>query len=342
MKGAVAPEAITIAKERQPAPPPEGEGGEYIRAWQEKEGLGGEVVDAFVLILRTSGCYWARSRGCTMCGYARETLGREATKEEILSQVKKALEKYRGEPYVKIYTSGSFLDPSEVPVEARSEVAALFGKTARRLLIESLPEFITPESVGALKDSFGHELEIALGLETTQDEVLKKAVTKVSTVKEYLDAAAKVREAGAFPKAYLLLKPPFLTEEESMADTIRSIGISAQHFSTISINPVHIQGGTLVERLWRKGLYRPPWLWSLREVMLRGREVAGPSVRLVSFPTSGGNERGVHNCLSCDGRVLRAVERSSVTQDFDALEDVDTCSCTERWSWENSLEALSP
>jgi hypothetical protein len=277
-----------------------------------------------------------------MCGYSRETLGREVTAEEVGQQVESALKRYHDEPYVKVFTSGSFLDPSEIPADSRHAVLDAFKGRAKRLLVESLPEFVTEGVVGELKDGFGGEVEVALGLETTQDEVLHKSVNKVSKVNEYLEAAVRTRKAGGLPKAYLLLKPPYLTEREAIEDTVTSIVRAAKYFSTISVNPVHIQGGTVVEHLWRRHMYRPPWLWSLVEAMVRGRETIDPSVRLVSFPTSGGNLRGVHNCLKCDMRILKAVEWASLTQDFRGLNELQDCACKERWRWECELEAMAP
>ncbi len=336
------PKPLSLARERTPAPASSEEGTEYIRAWHERESFGTDPVDAFVLILKTSGCYWARVRGCTMCGYAKETLGRAASREEIEAQVSRALRAYRDEPYVKIFTSGSFLDPSEVPVDARKAVAEAFRGRAQRLLFESLPEFLTEESVGGMRDAFGGEIEVAVGLETTQDEVLRRSVDKVSTVAEYLESAARVRRAGGLTKAYLLLKPPYLSEREAVEDAVTSIQRSAPYFSTISVNPVHIQNGTMVEHLWHRGLYRPPWLWSLVETMVRGKQALPEGVRLVSFPTSGGNRRGVHNCLSCDPGILKEIERASLTQDFTHLADLPECGCREQWKWNEGLEALVP
>jgi radical SAM enzyme (TIGR01210 family) len=313
-----------------------------VKLWQEPESLRGERVQAFVLILRTRGCYWADVNGCTMCGYARDTLGRSATEEEIGLQIARALASYRDEPYVKIYTSGSFLDPREVPESSRSRVAAAFAGRARRLLVESLPEFATPEAIETLRESFGGTVEVALGLESTQPRVLSKAVHKHETPSEYLEAADRVRRAGASPKAYLLLKPPYLTERESIEDTVTSVARASPHFDTLSVNPVHLQGGTVVEHLFRRGLYRPPWLWSLAEVLVRGNRVRAPGTRLVSFPTSGGNPRGVHNCLRCDPAILSRVQEASLDQDFSPLETLPDCPCRETWRCSMALEALSP
>jgi radical SAM enzyme (TIGR01210 family) len=334
--------AQVVAHDRRPLPGDPQDARRYVNLWTEPEALGGEEVRAFVLILRTRGCYWADIKGCTMCGYARDTLGRSATEEEIAQQVRSALRNYRDEPYVKIYTSGSFFDSREVPSRARREVARAFRGRARRLLVESLPEFLSEEELRDLREEFSGEVEVALGLESTQEEVLRHAVGKGEHVTHYLEGAALLRRAGVHPKAYLLLKPPYLTEREAIEDTVESVRRAAEHFETLSINPVHIQGGTVTEHLFRRGLYRPPWLWSLKEVLERARPALPSSVRLVSFPTSGGNQRGVHNCGRCDADLLRAVQEASLRQDLEPLQGVPHCSCRAVWEWQSRLEASAP
>lgn len=54
--------------------------------------INGEKVDAFVIILRTTGCWWAHKKGCTMCGY--NTVSAPVTEEDLRVQLAKALEKY--------------------------------------------------------------------------------------------------------------------------------------------------------------------------------------------------------------------------------------------------------
>ena len=334
--------ARTVADLRRPPPAPVEDARQYVNLWREAEALGGDRVRAMVLILRTRGCYWADLKGCTMCGYARDTLGRSATPEEIREQLARALRQHQGEPYVKIYTSGSFFDPREVPREVREEVAIAFRGRARRLLVETLPEFVQPDEVRDFRTAFGGELEVALGLESTQDEVLRRAVNKGSSVEDYLAAAARLKEAGALRKAYLLLKPPYLTEKEALQDALTSVLRAAPHFDTLSVNPVHIQGGTVVEHLFRQGVYRPPWIWSLLEVLREGHAAIPREVRLVSFPTSGGNLRGIHNCLRCDADLLARIQEASLRQDFRELDVEPSCPCRETWRWEMEMESLAP
>jgi archaeosine synthase beta-subunit len=330
--------ARSVAHDRRPAPAGPDAAQRYVNQWVEDEAIGPDRVRAFVLILRTRGCYWADLKGCSMCGYAKDTLGRSAIPAELAEQTRRALARYRGEPYVKIYTSGSFLDDREVDPESRERLVAAFSGRARRLLFETLPEFAHPGTLRPLAAAFGGELEVALGLETTDPVVLARYVHKSASPEEYLAAADRVRAEGLRAKAYLLLKPPYLTEDEAIEDAVRSVGQASARFDALSINPVHIQNGTVVEWLYHRGRYRPPWLWSVVDCLVRGAETRG-SARLVSFPTAGGLARGPHNCGECDARVLAAIEEASLSQEFGPLASLD-CACRERWRSERALEPL--
>ena len=330
--------ARQVANDRRPPPAPPDAARRFVNVWSEPEAIGADRGRAFVVILRTRGCYWADVKGCSMCGYARDTLGRSATPQELAQQLTGALAAYHDEPYVKVYTSGSFLDDREVDPASRVAFVRAFAGRARRLLFETLPEFVQPAALEPLTAAFPGELEVALGLESTQPVVLQKFINKGSPPSEYLAAADRARALGLRTKAYLLLKPPNLTEREAIEDVVQSIALAAAHVDAISVNPVHIQGGTVVEWLYQRGRYRPPWLWSLVETMRRGAEVRSGR-RLVTFPTAGGQPRGPHNCGACDRRVLQALEEASLSQEFDGLADLD-CACRSTWAEQSRLEPL--
>jgi archaeosine synthase beta-subunit len=330
--------ARSIARERKPGPLGEGGAARLVNSWSEAEALHGTRVPAFVLILRTRGCYWADLKGCSMCGYAKDTLGRSATPAELSAQLAEALRQYREQPYVKIYTSGSFLDDREVDPGSRQAILGAFAGRARRLLFETLPEFVTDELLAPLRERFEGELEVALGLESTQPEVLGRFVNKGAPPSEYLAAADRLRAMGLQRKGYLLLKPPYLTEAEAVADVLESIRRASDRFDTLSVNPVHIQNGTVVEWQYRRGRYRPPWLWSVAEVLVRGATLR-QGTRLVSFPTAGGLPRGPHNCGKCDRSVLTGIEDASLDQRFDGLGSI-TCECRRTYETHRDLEPL--
>ncbi|MDR0791503.1 MAG: TIGR01210 family radical SAM protein, partial [Methanomassiliicoccaceae archaeon] len=130
-------------------------------SWKERDMSSGRAVDAMVVILRTNGCSWAKKGGCTMCGYASASLS-GVTSDDLMRQLEQVSQRYNNEPFVKIYTSGSFLDENEIPPDVRKRVFEMF-KDAERILFESRPEYITEEILNTLP----RNVTIALGLESS-------------------------------------------------------------------------------------------------------------------------------------------------------------------------------
>jgi len=292
-------------------------------SWKEKDMSSGRTVDAMVMIMRTNGCAWAKNGGCTMCGYASASSS-NVTSEDLMRQLDQAMKKYNGEPFVKIYTSGSFLDENEVPKDVRNAIFDKF-KDAERILFESRPEFVTKDVLKTIPKN----VTIALGLESSNQDVLKVSIKKGFTPEDSKKAGMMIKKAGLTVRTYLLLKPLYLNERDAIEDAISSVRFASEFSDEISINPVNVQKFTLIERIWKKGDYRPPWIWSLIEVMER---CAGTvNARLMSSPSGGGTQRGVHNCGTCDNDALNAVERFSFSQNIKDLK-VNPCQCRRTWS----------
>ena len=93
-----------------------------VAKWIEEEVLDGEVVEAGVVILRTRGCYWSIKEGCSMCGYFNDTVPGGVSDDMLRQQWQKVRPILKGKKYAKIYTSGSFIDPTEVPFDFADEV----------------------------------------------------------------------------------------------------------------------------------------------------------------------------------------------------------------------------
>ena len=289
--------------------------------WKEKDTVSGRVSDAMVVIMRTNGCCWAKTGGCTMCGYRQASLS-AVTEDDLNRQVDEALSKYKGEGFVKIYTSGSFLDENEIPMPIRQRILDEFSG-CERILFESRPEFVREGMLASLPRT----TTIALGLESSDPDVLRISINKGFTPEDSRRAGMLIKEAGLKVRTYLLLKPPFLTESSAIEDTVRSAMFADGFSDEISVNPLNVQRGTYAERLWRAGELRPPWLWSLAEVL---RRLSGNvSARLMSSPSGGGTSRGVHNCGECDKALLEGIERFSFSQD---VKDLDArCGCMDDW-----------
>jgi len=299
---------------------------EPVSVWSEKDMVDGNVVDALVVILRSRGCYWSRQSGCLMCGYNNDCLD-SVTASDLAAQFGKAMEKHAGQNYIKIYTSGSFLDPREVEPEARDRILEMAGAGGRKVLVESRPEFVSRGNIGTAQGLVG-KLEIAIGLETADDALRARSVNKGFTFADFERACGVARDAGADIRTYLLLKPPFISEGRAIADIVESARRAGPMSQIISVNPINVQRGTRVEEMWKKGLYRPPWIWSLAEALTRAGEVT--DARIVSAPSGGGSRRGTHNCGKCDDALLKAVEAFSLGGGASALE-TPKCGCRNNW-----------
>ena len=120
-----------------------------------------------------------------------------------------------------------------------------------------------------------------------------------------------------------MFKPPFMSEADALDHCIKWIEAVAEQSDEISINPMNIQRGTVIDRLHRHREYRPPWLWSLVELIQQSHHIVHPDggtnadsgqiSRLIIHPTAGGKVRGSHNCGECDAEVVAAIERYAVS-----------------------------
>ena len=320
---------------------------EPTRVWLDEDNTPDGVKQSLTIILNTGGCRWARAGGCTMCGYVAESVeGGSVAHEDLLTQIDHCLEHEQENAdapadLIKIYTSGSFLDEREVPAETRRAIADTFADRDR-IVVESLPDFVDREKVTDFTDR-GLATDVAVGLETATDRVRHDCVNKYFDFADFEQACAEARAAGteraatdgsheqaaAGVKAYLLMKPPFLTEAEAVRDMTESVrrcaAVDGCH--TVSMNPTNVQRYTMVEELYHDGGYRPPWLWSVCAVL---EETADADAIVVSDPVGHGSDRGPHNCGECDDRVQKAIKDFDLRQDSSVFEQV-SCDCELTW-----------
>jgi archaeosine synthase beta-subunit len=306
-----------------------------ISCWTEKDRLGDKVVDAFVMILVTQGCRWAEDSGCTMCGYGNDSAGRPVTDADLAEQTQAGLKDFKGQPLVKIFNSGSFFDDREISEKGRSLVLSAFPQ-AEKIAVESRPEYVKEGHLRQAHEILGSRcFEVGIGLETANDFVREHAINKGFTFAQFRAASELLHQHRMSVKTYVLCKPPFLTEREALEDNVETIRAAGPLSDIISINPVTIQRHTLVEYLWRREEFRPPWLWTLVEIVKQGHDLF-PGL-LKCDTVAGGSPRGPHNCGKCDAMVLDAIRKFSIDQDASVLSDL-SCSCQEQWRDQLNLE----
>jgi len=310
-----------------------------IKCWTEKDIIDKKIVDTFVIIFNTRGCSWALKSGCSMCGYFNDSAFENITDEDIFSQYKKAIKRYNDEPFVKIFNSGSFLDDSEISGKVRKNILNDLNKKVKKVSFESRPEYITEKTINETKKIFKNKIEIGIGLETADDHIRKNIINKGFTYKTFKKSADLLQKNNIDVKTYVLIKPLFLTEKESIDDSIKTVKKIKNITNVISFNPCNVQRRTVVEYFWKKNRYRPPWLFSVVEILKESKKIVGDNVRLKCDVAGGGNIRGAHNCKTCDKNFLDAISDFSLNQNINVFKNL-SCECKEKWLDQLDIEEL--
>ena len=217
------------------------------------------------------------------------------------------------------------------------DIAAAFR--GKLVIAETRPEYISEEILGPFIElvddgSWKKPVYCAIGLETSNDMIREKCINKGFTFKDFRNAAGRARSTGAGVKAYLLFKPLFLTEQEALEDMKTSVADTIPFADMISMNPCTVQRNTELEYYWKRGAYRPPYLWSVLTLL------AATPVHMTCDPLGGGQKRGPHNCGTCDFEIVKGIRDYSLTGDRDlmgALLDI-ACECRKEWELVNSEE----
>jgi len=295
-----------------------------MASWKNQELVSGRPGQAKSIVIPTCGCYYDK---CYMCSYKKDCPAKTPSDivELFTGEMEAGIDKY------KIFTSGSFFDQRELSVAQILEIMAAVSQSgASELTVESRPEFIDADVISRCQRELGGnvKLEVAIGLESANNDVLKYHINKGFTLERFVEKAELLRRHEALVKTYLLLKPPLLTEYEAILDVVRSARTVEDISDTISINPTSIHRDSLVEQLWKRGKYRPPYLWSLVECLNRIRDL-GPYV--MSHPVAVGKERGIHNCGNCERDIMEKVERFNMGS-RDMIEH--DCECKKEWEEE--------
>ncbi|MGC8506282.1 MAG: archaeosine biosynthesis radical SAM protein RaSEA [Thermoplasmata archaeon] len=307
-----------------------------VSVWKELDRLNGHRDKTAVAIFRTTGCSWYNFSSCSMCGYFND-VSRTVDTSDLKKQIDYVSDQIGDIRNIKIFTSGSFLDPREIPIEVREYFLEVIGSRMDRILIESRTEYLTETNLSDVA-RYADRIRIAIGVESTNDMIIRDSVNKGTSYSKFLESARTVKKLGFEIRSYLLLKPPFISEIEAIKDTVRSVEMVSKYSDDVSINPMNVQRNTYVEYLWKRGLYRPPRLWSLADALIQSE---GHGTEVVSYPTGGNRERGVHNDSS-DPKLLDLIVEASLDQDFSKLRSYMADSATEDYHAKLALEESQP
>jgi radical SAM enzyme (TIGR01210 family) len=223
----------------------------------------GEVVDVATIFLTNRECPFR----CLMCDLWKNTTDEPVPPGAIPEQIDHALARLPPARQVKLYNSGNFFDPRAIPREDYVEIASRV-RPFENVIVENHPRLCSDECL-RFRDLVGTNLEIALGLETIEPRVLAM-LNKRMTADDFDQAAEFLRSAGIDVRAFILLKPPPMTEDEGVQWALASIEHAfAAGAGCCSIIPTRAGNGSM-EALGARGQFAPPRLESLEEVLEAG------------------------------------------------------------------------
>ena len=208
---------------------------------------------------------------CTMCDLWRHTLDAPTPVGAIPEQIRFALEKLPDSEVVKLYNSGNFFDGKAIPRNDYLEIAGLLSGF-EHVIVENHPKLIG-DFIPGFRDMLSGSLEVAMGLESIHPEVMPKLNKQISR-ENYRKASEFLVENGINVRAFVLLNPPFLTDErENIEWCLKTVEFAFDcGASACSIIPTR-DGNGIMEKLREEGEYVPPTLSALEEVFDRAMKL---------------------------------------------------------------------
>lgn len=311
----------------------------------------GRSVKTLTITLNPTGCEWAKNGGCTMCG-EYEGSSKNAMIPDYLhiAQFAKAIadlvSKYKP-TWLRINQEGNYANTRETAPLAQLTILKLAAKIKgiERITIESRPKFLTESLLKSYSEivlNDGVELEIGMGFEAADDVVRNVCVNKGESINDFETALNLMKKFNIHSLAYVLLKPPFLTEKEAIDEAINSIKKATDiGFERISLEPMSIHKFTVVDALSQANNYRVPWFWSVIEVVEKCKDINDIGIGGVGYfpPSDLQAHNHCKNDVCCNTVVARAIADYTKNRDVDVFKCLD---CTCRLEWKKECNMVFP
>lgn len=227
----------------------------------------GRIEDVATVFLTNRECPYR----CLMCDLWQNTTDTRVPPGAIPRQIERALAQLPPARQIKLYNSGNFFDAQAIP---RDDFPAIARRVAgfANVVVENHPRLC-----GSACVDFRHlltaDLELALGLETIHPDVLP-ALNKQMTKDDFARAVEFLLRNGIAVRAFVLLKPPYLSEAEGIEWALRSIEFAFElGVGCCSVIPTR-SGNGIMQQLESRGQFCPPTLASLEATLEQGLGLA--------------------------------------------------------------------
>jgi radical SAM enzyme (TIGR01210 family) len=223
----------------------------------------GDLVPVATVFLTNRECPWR----CLMCDLWSNTLVDAVPRGAVAAQIDYALQRLPPARQIKLYNSGSFFDVQAIPLSDHPAIAKQVAGF-ERVIVESHPALVG-ENCWRFRDRLSPPLEVAMGLETAHPEILAR-LNKRMTLEQFAGAAALLREEEIDLRVFILVKPPFMREDEALVWAKRSLEFAFDcGASAATLIPTRAGNGAL-EELAAGGEFSSPRLATLEAALAYG------------------------------------------------------------------------
>jgi radical SAM enzyme (TIGR01210 family) len=225
----------------------------------------GEIVTVATIFLTNRECPWR----CVYCDLWKNTTTETVPTGAIPTQIDYALSKLAdlNIRQIKLYNAGSFFDPNAIPPEDFPAIAERL-RGFERVIVECHPALVG-ESAVRFRDllTTTTKLEVAMGLEIADDVILAR-LNKRMTLVMFKKAADFLRARDMALRVFIMVKPPFVRNEDEALDFARrSIDFAFGSDATaVSLIPTRF-GPAELQALAQHGDFAPPKLATLEAAL---------------------------------------------------------------------------
>lgn len=215
------------------------------------------------------------SATCTMCPLPNEAIDinrRAFSQENLIRQFEHAFcqSDIHSFDAVTVYCNGNFFADREISPKVRNSIyKRLAQSSAKYLIVESLPNFITAQSIKTAKELLGRvRLVVSMGLQSADDDVRDVAINTVCTKEAFERVVHMLNECTFIPQVFCMVKPPFLTEQEAIGDAVGTLEyVQGLGVHEVILCPTKVSRHTVLSKIFTSKRFSPPWFWTIVTIL---------------------------------------------------------------------------
>ncbi len=262
----------------------------------------GRVEDVATVFLTNRECPFR----CVMCDLWKNTTDTTVPVGAVPRQIRWALEQLPPACHIKLYNAGSFFDANAIPPEDYRVVAGLIAGFDS-IIVESHPHMIG-RRCWEFNELVAGDLQVAVGLETADPDVLGR-LNKRMSLNDFDRAVAQLIRHDISARAFILVRPPFMTETQGLLWAKRSIDFAFDvGVECCALIPTRGGPGAM-DDLAARGLFAPPPLETLETALEYGIGLARGRVFVDLWDIETRSD-----CRHCAAKRIDRLDRINLTQ----------------------------